>query len=317
MSHETEHKVTTPQDKSAHEIREQFNEKENPRSAKWGRGKQVGVAATILTALAVGSGLTMNALSGESKEAPEPGTRPTVEAPVVPGETPAPVETSEPAPTSEPTVETEPTVGNLEFRESDLTPEVLASLSDAEIIERMQIPIAEFPTVEDWAEQYVLRDNDVMRSGTAPSEITTLFDIGGGMDAMNSIVDRYASLSGQALRTSPEQYESSDILHLAIANASQAHYNGETYIIREDLESVEVTAGSAEEGAFSASIIMRRQDNMGDLEITKKQILENTGNTLRTLSTDVDIYIKVDVVNIDGLWKVASSKAMSSTPHEK
>ena len=126
MSHETEHKVTTPQDKSAHEIREHFNEKENPRSAKWGRGKQVGVAATILTALAVGSGITMNALSGETKETPEPGTQPTVEAPVVPGENPTqPVETETPAP-----IETEPTTSiDLEPIPADASPEEIAQAS--------------------------------------------------------------------------------------------------------------------------------------------------------------------------------------------
>ena len=314
MSHETEHrKATTPNDLTAHDIREQFNEKENPRSAKWGRGKQVGVAATILTALAVGSGLTMNALSGESKEAPEPGTQPTVEAPVVPGETPAPVETSEPAPTSEPTVETEPTVGNLEFRESDLTPEVLASLSDAEIIERLQIPIADFPTVEDWAEQYVLRSNDIMRSGTAPSEIDMIYNE--GSEAMYANVDHYAELSGQALTTGVEQYKASDVLRLAVLNATQAHEKGETYIIREDLESVELTDGSVEDGAFSVNLTLRRQDNMADLEVTKNQILENTGNMLRTLSADVDINMNIDVVNLGGYWKTKNVSVISSTPH--
>lgn len=258
---------------------------------------------------------SLAACGGDSSETPTSTSAPTVEAPVVPGETPAPVETSEPAPTSEPTVETKPTVGNLEFRESDLTPEVLASLSDAEIIERLQIPIAEFPTVEDWAEQYVLRSNDIMRSGTAPSEIDMMYNE--GSEAMYANVDHYAELSGQALTTGVEQYKASDVLRLAVLNATQAHEKGETYIIREDLESVELTDGSVEDGAFSVNLTLRRQDNMADLEITKNMILENTGNMLRTLSADVDIHMNIDVVNLGGYWKTKEVSVVSSTPHEK
>lgn len=230
-----------------------------------------------------------------------------------PAETsPEPVQatTSASSPAAEPTT----TVSSLEFRESDLTPEVLASLSDAEIVSRMQIPVADYPTVEAWAEQYVLRDNDVMRSGTAPSEIGILYDR--GTDAMYSTVDRYVALFNEALVVDPDAYTPSDILHLAVTNAAQAHKNGETYVIREDLESVGVTDGSAEEGAFSVNLVLRRRDNMADLEVTKNEIYQNTGNKLKTLSADADISMKYDVIDSDGLWKVAHLEVGASTRHE-
>lgn len=134
MSHDIEpnrkHSVETP---SAENLHDRFKpDRKRSKVEKFGRGRQVAVISGIAVALA-GVGVFGGKFATEAKDAPDIDTKPTAEAPVVPGE---PTE-----PTSEPTpVESEAPV--------ESGPETLRIPADLPAVELAR---ASVELVDDWA----------------------------------------------------------------------------------------------------------------------------------------------------------------------
>lgn len=141
MSHETEHRPGTRSEApTPAETREAVFPDKKSALDRLGRKGQF-IAGGAILATIIGGGIGAQKILGDSNESPVPTPKPTIDAPVTPGETatptttPAPTETVEPSPTDIPTgIETEVPLSDIEPVPADLPADELVK----EMSERLE-----------------------------------------------------------------------------------------------------------------------------------------------------------------------------------